>query len=98
MKRLAVIPARWGSTRFPGKPLAMLLGKPMVQHVYERCREAECFDEIVVATDDARIEAAVKSFGAAVQMTSPSCPSGTDRVAEVARARDAELIVNVQAD
>jgi 3-deoxy-manno-octulosonate cytidylyltransferase (CMP-KDO synthetase) len=94
---LAVIPARYEASRFPGKPLAALLGKPMVQHVYERCVEARCFDQVLVATDDERIAAAVKPFGEAV-MTSAAHASGTDRLAEVARARPAELYVNVQGD
>jgi 3-deoxy-manno-octulosonate cytidylyltransferase (CMP-KDO synthetase) len=98
---LAVIPARFGAQRFPGKPLALISGKPLVLHVVERCREAGCFARVVVATDDARIEAAVRDFGAEVAMTSPACASGTDRVAEVARAlglADDEVVVNVQGD
>lgn len=98
---IAVIPARYASTRFPGKPLTPIGGKPMVQQVYERCVEAKCFSRVIVATDDARIEAAVKSFGGEVQQTSPDCASGTDRVAEVAQtlglAPDA-VVVNVQGD
>ena len=80
-----VIPSRYASTRFPGKPLALIRGKPMVQHVVERCLEAKCFDRVLVATDDARIAEAVRRFGGEVAMTSPACASGTDRVAEVAR-------------
>lgn len=94
---IAVIPARYAASRFPGKPLAMLLGKPMVQHVVERCAEAGCFDQVLVATDDERIAAAVKPFAEAV-MTAASHASGTDRLAEVARARPADLYVNVQGD
>ncbi len=98
---IAVIPSRYASTRFPGKPLARLLGKPMIAHVVDRCREAKCFSKVVVATDDGRIVAAVKAFGGEVMMTSASCASGTDRVAEVARALDAgddAVFVNVQGD
>ncbi len=98
---VAVIPARFAASRFPGKPLTPIAGKPMVQHVYERCVEAGCFSQVIIATDDARIEAAARSFGATCVMTSPSCASGTDRVAEVATALgllgDAVLI-NVQGD
>jgi 3-deoxy-manno-octulosonate cytidylyltransferase (CMP-KDO synthetase) len=94
---LAVIPARYAASRFPGKPLTPLLGKPMVQHVVERCVEAGCFDQVLVATDDERIATAVKAFGEPI-MTSASHASGTDRLAEVAEARAAELYVNVQGD
>ncbi|MBE2252633.1 MAG: 3-deoxy-manno-octulosonate cytidylyltransferase [Myxococcus sp.] len=98
---LAVIPARYASVRFPGKPLALISGKPMVQHVVERCLEAKTFDRVVVATDDERIAAVVRGFGGEVAMTSPACASGTDRVAEVARALGLgadEVVVNVQGD
>lgn len=96
---LGVIPARYGATRFPGKPLARLWGKPMLQHVWERARAAAGLDAVVVATDDARIEAAARDFGAAVEMTSPACASGTDRVAEVARRRpEFGLVLNLQGD
>ena len=96
---LGVIPARYGASRFPGKPLAMLWGKPMLQHVWERARAAKGLDELVIATDDDRIAEAARGFGAAVEMTSPECASGTDRVAEVARRRpNAEIILNLQGD
>jgi len=96
---LAVIPARWAATRFPGKPLATLWGRPMLQHVWERARAVRGVDELVVATDDERIAAAARGFGAAVEMTSPDCASGTDRVAEVARRHPgAELVLNLQGD
>jgi 3-deoxy-manno-octulosonate cytidylyltransferase (CMP-KDO synthetase) len=99
MKPVAVIPARWASTRFPGKPLALLGGKPMVQHVWERCRQSAAFSRIIVATEDARILDAVQGFGGEGVMTSPACATGTDRVAEVARALpDAAVLVNVQGD
>ncbi|MBX7097318.1 MAG: 3-deoxy-manno-octulosonate cytidylyltransferase [Myxococcaceae bacterium] len=99
--RIAVIPARYASTRFPGKPLAHLLGEPMIRHVHRRCLEAACFDAVVVATDDERIQAVCQGFGAEVALTSSECPSGTDRVAEVARARGlgADAVwINVQGD
>lgn len=95
---LAVIPARFAATRFPGKPLAPLWGKPMLQHVWERARAARGLDELVVATDDERIAAAARGFGAAVEMTSAGCASGTDRVAEVARRRTADIVLNLQGD
>lgn len=101
MGPLAVIPARYASTRFPGKPLTLIRGKPMVQHVVERCLEAKSFDRVLVATDDPRIAAAVKGFGGEVAMTSPACASGTDRVAEVAKALGLgpeQVVVNVQGD
>ena len=96
---LAVIPARFGAQRFPGKPLAMLWGKPMLSHVWERARAAEGLDELVIATDDERIAGVARGFGAEVEMTSPDCTSGTDRVAEVARRRPgAEIVFNLQGD
>lgn len=97
----AVIPARYQSSRFPGKPLALLLGKPMVQHVVERCRESKAFSRIVVATDDERIVKAVQAFGGEAELTSPDCASGSDRVAEVMRRVNGmhdDVFVNVQGD
>ncbi len=94
---LAVIPARYASTRFPGKPLVSLLGVPMVAHVVARVREAGIATEIVVATDDERIAAAARQAGAAIAMTGEA-PSGTDRVAQVARGREAAVVLNVQGD
>ncbi len=95
----AVIPARYASTRFPGKPLALIAGRPMVEHVWRRCEAARAFDEVWVATDDARIRDVVEGFGGRVVMTSPECPTGTDRVAEVARGRpEVDVWVNVQGD
>ena len=97
---LIVIPARYASTRFPGKPLALIHGKPMIQHVYQRCREA-C-NQVVVATDDDRIASAVKGFGGEYIMTSPDHQSGTDRCAEAvasyASKADFNLVINVQGD
>jgi 3-deoxy-manno-octulosonate cytidylyltransferase (CMP-KDO synthetase) len=98
MAIVAVIPARYGSTRLPGKPLARIGGKPMIQHVYESTAQARGLDRVLVATDDRRIEAAVKAFGGEVMMTSKDHASGTDRLAEVARKIKAELLVNVQGD
>jgi len=98
MRTIGVIPARWGSTRFPGKGLAQLCGKPLVQWVWERCRQARRLDELVVATDDERIRQAAAACGARVVMTSAGHPSGTDRVAEAARGLPADLVVNIQGD
>jgi 3-deoxy-manno-octulosonate cytidylyltransferase (CMP-KDO synthetase) len=95
---VAIIPARYASTRFPGKPLADICGKPMIQHVYERTMQAESVSRVIVATDDERIRAAVVGFGGDVAMTRSDHPSGTDRLAEVAVTLDADLIVNVQGD
>ncbi len=95
---VAIIPARFGSTRLPGKPLSDILGKPMIQHVYERASRARGLDRVLVATDDERIAAAVRAFGGEVKMTSPAHESGTDRLAEVARTLDATVVVNVQGD
>jgi len=96
---LGVIPARYGASRFPGKPLATLWGKPMLQHVWERARAARGIDELVIATDDERIASVARAFGAGIEMTSPSCTSGTDRVAEVAKRRPhAQVILNLQGD
>ena len=95
---LVVIPARYGSTRFPGKPLAALQGKPVIRHVYEQAARAARATEVVVATDDRRILDAVEGFGGRAVMTSPAARSGTERVAEVARGHRASVIVNVQGD
>lgn len=96
-RSVAVIPARYASTRFAGKPLVSLAGKPMIAHVVERAREAGCFAEVVVATDDERIAQAARHAGATAVMTGEA-RSGTDRVAEVARHLDASVVVNVQGD
>lgn len=98
MDALAVIPARWASARFPGKPLALLAGRPMIEHVYRRALGARTVGRVLVATDDERIARAVRAFGGEVRMTSPSHPSGTDRVAEAARGEAAPVVVNVQGD
>ncbi len=96
MSIVAVIPARYGSRRFPGKPLADICGKPMVQHVYERAKSSTLVGQIMVATDDDRIVEAVRKFGGEVVLTSPDHRTGTERVAEVARGMEAEIIVNIQ--
>jgi 3-deoxy-manno-octulosonate cytidylyltransferase (CMP-KDO synthetase) len=93
-----VIPARYASSRFPGKPLADILGKPMIRHVWERCIAAAGREHVYVATDDARIRAACEDFGARVVMTSADCLTGTDRVAEAAHSLDYAFLVNVQGD
>lgn len=93
-----VIPARYASTRFPGKPLADLCGKPMIQWVYERSVACELVDRAIVATDDTRIALAVKAFGGDVVMTRSDHATGTDRLAEVAAELDDDLVVNVQGD
>jgi len=95
---VAIIPARFGSTRLPGKPLSDIHGKPMIQHVYERAARARSIDRLLVATDDERVAAAVCGFGGEAVMTSPAHASGTDRVAEVVRTLDASIVVNVQGD
>ncbi len=99
MPAVAIIPARWGSTRFPGKPLALLHGRPLVQHVWERCRRAKRISRVIIATDDMRIAEAAFNFGAEVALTSSDHPTGSDRLAEVAaRLRGVARIVNVQGD
>jgi len=98
VKAVGVIPARYASSRFPGKPLAALCGRPLVRHVYERARQSKTLARVVVATDDVRIRDAVAAFGGEVQLTAAHHPSGTDRVAEVAASLSSELIVNIQGD
>ncbi|WP_371372163.1 3-deoxy-manno-octulosonate cytidylyltransferase [Sporomusa aerivorans] len=99
MNILCVIPARYSSTRLPGKPLAMIDGKPMIQHVYERARQANRPGAVLVATDHELVHSAVVDFGGEVIMTSPDHPTGTDRLAEVARQYpEADIIINVQGD
>ncbi len=93
----AVIPARFGSTRFPGKVLANLAGKPMIQHVYERAA-ASSADAVLVAVDDERVAAAVRAFGGTPVMTRPEHPSGTDRIHEAVQNLDCDIVINVQGD
>jgi len=96
---LGVIPARYGASRFPGKPLASLWGKPLLQHVWERARSVPGIDRVVIATDDERIASATAGFGAEVEMTPVECPSGTDRVARVAwHHPEAAIVLNLQGD
>lgn len=96
---LGIIPARWASTRFPGKPLHIIASKPLIQHVWERCQECSSLDSITVATDDDRIADVCRQFGAEVAMTSSDHPTGTDRIAEVAKIHPgATHIINIQGD
>jgi 3-deoxy-manno-octulosonate cytidylyltransferase (CMP-KDO synthetase) len=98
-KTVGIIPARWASTRFPGKPLHPIAGKALLQHVWERCRRAKKLDQLIVATDDFRIAEAAFGWGAEVAMTSPKHSSGTDRIAEVAaKANQFSHIINIQGD
>jgi len=98
MSAIVVIPARYASTRFPGKPLALLQGMPIIQHVYQNALKARRADDVIVATDSETIFEKVLSFGGKAVMTSPDHPSGTDRVAEVAAAINCDIMVNVQGD
>ncbi len=97
-KVIGVIPSRYAAQRFPGKPLALIAGKPLVQWVYEGCRSAQLLDDVIVATDDRRIQAGVESFGGKVVMTAADHPSGTDRVAEVAEKLSCDVVINIQGD
>lgn len=99
MKIIGIIPARWASTRFPGKPLALIAGKPLLQRVWEQCCRAKKLDRLIIATDDIRIAEAAFDFGAEVAMTRSDHPSGTDRLAEVAKnLPDADAVLNIQGD
>ncbi len=98
LRAVAVIPVRYGATRLPGKPLLAQTGKPLVRHVWEQVRRAASLDAVLIATDDERIEAACRAFGAQVERTSAAHPSGSDRVAEVMGRRDEPLVLNVQGD
>jgi 3-deoxy-manno-octulosonate cytidylyltransferase (CMP-KDO synthetase) len=97
MRILGIVPARYGSTRFPGKPLVEIAGKPLIQHVVECCRQAPSLAEVIVATDDPRIRDAASRFCQA-EMTSSDHPSGSDRIAEVAARRACDAVVNIQGD
>ena len=97
MKIIGIVPARYASTRFPGKPLALIAGKPLIQRVVEQCRQAKSLSEVVVATDDERIATAAKKF-CRVEMTRADHPSGSDRIAEVAARIDCAAVVNIQGD
>ncbi len=98
MKIAAIIPARYSSTRFEGKVLADICGRPMIQHVFERASKATVIDKVIIATDDRRILETVIGFGGEVEMTSSSHRTGTDRIAEVAKDLDSDIIINVQGD
>src|SRR5512135_1292749 len=97
MKVIGIIPARYASTRFPGKPLALIAGKPLIQHVVERCQQARSLAEVIVATDDTRIWEVAQGFCRA-EMTAPNHPSGSDRIAEVAARCACDAVVNIQGD
>jgi len=97
VKIVGIIPARFASTRFPGKPLALIAGKPLIQHVVEQCQKAKSLSEVIVATDDTRIWEVAQDF-CRVEMTRPEHPSGSDRIAEVCERCDAEAVVNIQGD
>lgn len=98
MRTIGIIPARYASTRLPGKPLADIWGKPLIQYVYEQARKAQSLSEVIVATDDERILEAVHSFGGKAMMTSPTHPSGTDRCAEIAQKVECDFVINIQGD
>src|SRR5215510_13628002 len=97
MRILGIIPARYASTRFPGKPLQPIAGKPLVRHVVERCQQAKSLSEVIVATDDSRIAEVAKKF-CRVEMTKEAHPSGTDRIAEVVGRCACDAAVNIQGD
>jgi len=97
-KATGVIPSRYHSARFPGKPLALIEGKPMIQRVYERAKTAEYLTRIIIATDNERIFKACNAFGAEVQMTSPHHNSGTERAAEIAEKLNTSIVINIQGD
>src|SRR6266516_8128113 len=98
-KAAGIIPALWGSTRFPGKPLYLIDGKPLLRHVWERCRRAKKLDSVIIATDDLRIAEAAFDWGAEIALTSPRHQSGTDRVAEVVcNAKQFAFVINIQGD
>lgn len=97
MKIIGIIPARYGSTRFPGKPLALIAGKTLIQHVVERCQGAKSLAEVIVATDDTRVWEVAQNFCRA-EMTAPDHASGTDRIAEVARNYPCDAVINIQGD
>jgi 3-deoxy-manno-octulosonate cytidylyltransferase (CMP-KDO synthetase) len=97
-RHVAIIPARYRSTRLPGKPLAMIGGRPMIEHVYRRAQAARLVDAVIIATDDERIAAAADAFGATAVMTSRAHATGTDRLAEVGRVLTGDIVVNVQGD
>ena len=99
-KIVGIIPARWASTRFPGKMLYPIAGKPLIQHVWERCTAARRLDGVIIATDEERVAETVRAFGGEAVMTSPDFPTGTDRIAHVAAGlnRDVSHVINIQGD
>src|SRR3954447_12556592 len=97
MNIVGIVPARYASTRFPGKPLALIAGKPLIQHVVERCQQAKSLLDVIVATDDTRIWEVAQNFCRA-EMTRPEHPSGSDRIAEVAIRCECDAVVNIQGD
>jgi 3-deoxy-manno-octulosonate cytidylyltransferase (CMP-KDO synthetase) len=97
MKIIGIIPARYASTRFPGKPLALIAGKPLIQHVVEQCQQAKSLADVIVATDDTRIWEVAQNF-CRVEMTLPDHPSGTDRLAEVVQRCECDAAINIQGD
>jgi 3-deoxy-manno-octulosonate cytidylyltransferase (CMP-KDO synthetase) len=97
VKILGIVPARYASTRFPGKPLALIAGKPLIQHVVEKCQKARSLSEVIVATDDERIQEAARRF-CRVEMTRSDHPSGSDRIAEVTHRCECHAVVNIQGD
>ncbi len=98
MKAIGVIPARYSSARFEGKVLADINGKPMIQHVWEKARQAKFLDEVIIACDDSRVAAVAKEFGAKVVLTAKAHASGTDRIIEVVNPLDVKVVVNIQGD
>src|SRR5262245_22927419 len=99
MKAVGIIPARWGSTRFPGKPLHRIAGQPLLWHVWERARRARTLDSVIIATDDMRIAEAAFNWGAEVSLTNRKHKSGTDRIGEVAaKLRGVAIVLNIQGD
>lgn len=98
MRAIGVIPARYGSTRFPGKPLADILGKPMIQYVWEKASQTKTLEKVIIATDDKRILKKAKEFGAEGVLTSPLLSSGTERVAEAVKDLDVDIVANIQGD
>ncbi|MFH1996413.1 MAG: 3-deoxy-manno-octulosonate cytidylyltransferase [Candidatus Omnitrophota bacterium] len=98
MKAIGIIPARWASTRFEGKVLADLCGKPVIQHVWERAKKAKTLDDLIIAADNEKTIKAVKEFGGKVVFTSSDQPSGTDRLAEAVNPLDVDIVVNIQGD
>ena len=98
MKIVGIIPARYGSTRLPGKPIKDICGKPMIRHVYERVQQSRLIDEVIVATDDERIIRAVDTFNGKAVMTSVEHPNGTSRAAEAVKDMNVDIIINIQGD